>query len=320
MKIDAVITWVDGNDPAHRAKRRKYADPGMLVSDDVAGDTRFVEVGEVAWCVASINRFAPWINKIYIVTDAQDPKLGPFMERNFPDGYIPMEIIDHQTIYRGYEEYIPTFNASSIESMTWRIPGLSDCFIEFNDDLMLNQPLSVSDFYTEDGYPVCYAGKANVPFTMFTRLFKIKSGGRKKVTFKGVQCNAARLGGARWSFLKTNHTPKALRRDFYERYYDEHPEDLIRNIRCRFRAPDMYISSLLQYTVLAKQHKCTVRPVKGNLFYMQPNGRSGYVQKKLDLLTSRNFKFICFNSIDKATPDELNLVKQLVQSKLNIIL
>lgn len=318
MKIDAVITWVDGNDPVHREKRRKYAAPGMLTSDDVAGDTRFVEVGEIAWCVASINRFAPWVNKIYIVTDAQNPGLEPFLSRNFPEGHIPVEIIDHRVIFRGYEEYLPTFNASAIETMTWRIPGLSDHFLEFNDDLMLNQPIQISDFFTADGSPVCYAEKSNIPFTMFTRLFKSTTDGHKKVTFKGVLCNAARLGGSRWSFLRTNHTPKALRRDFYEQHYSDHPEHLLRNIRCRFRDADMYITSLLQYTILSRLKRCEVRPLKGNLFYMQPNGKPGYVYKKLNILNSGNYKFICFNSIDKAIPDELKAVKQFVQSRLNI--
>ena len=63
MKIDAVITWVDGNDPVHRAKRRSIADTGLLHSDDVAGDTRFTDVGEIYWCVASLTHFVQ-INSI----------------------------------------------------------------------------------------------------------------------------------------------------------------------------------------------------------------------------------------------------------------
>ena len=35
MKIDAVITWVDGNDPVHRQKRNSLASPDMLKADDV---------------------------------------------------------------------------------------------------------------------------------------------------------------------------------------------------------------------------------------------------------------------------------------------
>ena len=318
MKIDAIITWVDGNDPVHREKRRRFATPGMLLADDVAGDTRFVEVGEIAWCVASINRFAPWINKIYIVTDAQDPCLESFMQRNFPDGHIPMEIVDHKVIYRGYDEYLPTFNASSIESMTWRIPGLSERYIEFNDDLMLCRPVSVSDFFTEEGKSVCYAGKANIPWTMFTRLFKSTADGHKKVTFKGVLCNAARLGGSRWSFLRINHTPKALRKDVYQDYFDSHPDQLIRNLRCRFRDPDMFVPELLQFTLLHKQGRCEIRPVKGNLLYLQPNGRDGYVTAKLQQLKHGNHLFCCFNSIDKASAEDLQAVKALVSERLDI--
>lgn len=318
MKIDAVITWVDGNDPVHKEKRQKYASPEMLKSDDVAGDTRFVEVGEIAWCVASINRFAPWINKIYIVTDSQDPKLDSFLSHNFPNGHIPVEIVDHKVVFAGYEQYLPTFNACSIESMTWRIPGLSDRFLSFNDDMMLCAPVCPEDFFTEDDKSVCYAGAANIPFTILTRKLKPSRGGRRKVTFKGALSNAARLAGNRWSFLRINHTPRALRRDFYEEYFTSHPQALIRNIQYRFRDPDMYVPELLQYTQLYNQGKCVVRPVKGNLFYLQPNGDHGYVKSKLHALAIGQYKFCCFNSIDKATPEELQSVKQWVSTVLDI--
>ena len=134
--IDAVITWVDGNDKQHKAKRMKYGNSAMFKAEDVAGSTRFTSVGEIFYCVASIHRFAPWINKIYIVTDGQDPHVKSFIEKNF-SRQIPIEIVDHKTIFKGYEEFLPTFNSISIESLTWRIPGLSEHYIEFNDDFML---------------------------------------------------------------------------------------------------------------------------------------------------------------------------------------
>ena len=320
MKIDAVITWVDGNDPVHRAKRTLYTDPAMLKTDSIAGDTRFVNVGEIAWCVASINRFASWINKIYIVTDAQDPKLEPFLERNFPKGCIPMEIIDHKVIFQGYEDYLPTFNACAIESMTWRIPGLSDRFISFNDDMMLCAPVQPSDFFTEDDKPVCYSESANIPLTRVTRQFKLKVKGHKKVTFKGVLCNAGRLAGNRWSYLRINHTPRGLRRDFYEEHYMTHPQDMIRNIQYRFRNPDMYVPEALQYSLLLKQGKCVIRPVKDNLFYLEPKKGKGYIAGKLRKLKSGNYRFCCFNSIDKAVPEDLQLIIDHVSEILGITL
>jgi Stealth protein CR2, conserved region 2 len=32
---------------------------------------------------------------------------------------------------------LPTFNSRAIESMLWRIDGLADRFVYFNDDMML---------------------------------------------------------------------------------------------------------------------------------------------------------------------------------------
>jgi len=63
MKIDAVITWVDGNDPEHRRKRAEYGSDSLFKIKDIASSTRYASVGEIFWCVASLNRFAPWIHK-----------------------------------------------------------------------------------------------------------------------------------------------------------------------------------------------------------------------------------------------------------------
>ena len=110
--IDVVITWVDGDDPIHRAKRNTYSDESTSF-EDIGGDTRFRSIGEIAYCVASINKFAPYVRKIFIVTDNQDPKIESFIKENFPN-HIPMEIVNHDTIFHGYEKYIPVFNSLAI--------------------------------------------------------------------------------------------------------------------------------------------------------------------------------------------------------------
>jgi hypothetical protein len=148
MKIDAVITWVDGDDPRHMAKREQFGTKRILCQNDVAGNTRYKSIGEIFYCVASLNRYAQWLNKIYIVTDEQNPMIEELLTEQFPEGTIPMEIVDHKVIFRGYEEFLPTFNSISIESMTWRIPGLSEHYIEFNDDLILAAPTRPEDFFT----------------------------------------------------------------------------------------------------------------------------------------------------------------------------
>lgn len=309
MKIDAVITWVDGNDPKHRQKREKYGSAEISNKEDVGGDTRFSNLGEIYWCVVSLNKFAPWLNKIYIVTDEQDPKIETSIKEMFPDGCIPMEIVDHKIIFSGYEEYLPTFNSVAIETMTWRIPGLSDCFIEFNDDLMLAAPVSPEDFFVNGNIPVCYAKINILAVTRFTRMFKYRRDGSKKVTFKGSMINAAALVKSYGSYFGLIHTPKPLRRDFYERYFTEHPELILRNIRFRFRDPGQFTPQELQYLVLYKNGNCIHHDAKGLLFYLQPKKGCHYVAKKLARLHAmKRCKFLCFNSIDLASESDQALI------------
>ena len=72
MPIDVVITWVDGDDSEHKAKRRRYSNADELVNDDVGGDIRFTSIGEINYCVASILRFAPFVRKIEIEVENLD--------------------------------------------------------------------------------------------------------------------------------------------------------------------------------------------------------------------------------------------------------
>lgn len=320
MKIDAVITWVDGDDPSHKTKRARYGSSEMFKADDVAGSTRFSSLGEIFWCVASLHRFAPWLNRIYIVTDEQDPGLEPFLNENFPDDRIPVEVVDHKTIFRGYEEYLPTFNSVSIETMTWRIPGLSEHYLELNDDMMLACPSLPSDFFAEDGRPVCYAVKYSRLWTSLTRRLKPKRNGKRKVTFKGLMMNAADLVCRHRYFLKIDHTPRALLKSFYEQWFSSHPDTLVRNIRCRFREADQFNPQVLQAQYLHLNGLNKVEPVKGNLFFFQSKSDGAYFEKKMRKLENSAVKFVCLNSLDQASHQERKCLESWIGKTLGLVL
>ena len=93
--IDAVIAWVDGNDPVHKAKRYEYAGIKQLANDEVGGDIRFTSIGEIRFCVASLLRFAPFLRKIFIVTDSQNPDMDDFVEKNFPERTTEIVLVEH---------------------------------------------------------------------------------------------------------------------------------------------------------------------------------------------------------------------------------
>lgn len=294
--IDAVITWVDGADPAHAAKMRQYGGKFTFVDNDVAGATRYANVGEIYRCVASIRKYAPFIRTIFIVTDNQDPCI--------PEGNIPVKIVDHRDIFRGYEQWLPVFNSVAIETMTWRIPGLAEHYIEFNDDFMLCSPATREDYFTPDGQPVCYTKPYSMAYVKFTRMIKRHEHGHKKVTFKGLTMNAARLAGAKCRMLKLYHTPRALNRAFFEQWYAKHPDHIERNISHRFRDASQFSPEEVFYISMWKQKKLTLRSAKRHMFYFEPKPKKDYVTRKLNELQSGDWKFCCFNSLDLASPHD----------------
>ena len=319
MKIDAVITWVDGDDPRHKAKREQYGDRRIFAQDDVAGSTRYKSLGEIFYCIASLNRFAPWLNKIYIVTDEQNPMVEEFLRKHFPEGAIPMEIVDHKVIFRGYEEYLPTFNSISIESMTWRIPGLSEHYIEFNDDLILAAPTRPEDFFAEEGKVVCYGKRYRMLYVTVSHLLRRHKDGSKQVSFRQTMRNAAELLGERKSFIKIYHTPKALVRSVYERYFANYPDNLLDNIRHRFRVPSQYNVEELNYLLLQREGRVVMRKAYNDLLYLKPKRNDEYIAKKLAEFDKKSgYKFGCFNSIDQMTDEGRRMTIEWIERRLGL--
>lgn len=318
MQIDAVLLWVDGNDPVLTAKRSKYAPADALKMSDVAGATRYANVGEIFWCIASLNRFASFLHKIYIITDGQDPHLDPFLEKNFPSGHIPYEIVDHKTIFKGYEEYLPVFNSTSIETMMWRIPGLSEHFILLNDDFVLLKPCSPSDFFTPSGDPICYAGRYCAPWARLMGKLKSLKIGHEACTFKRMMLVAADIVGQKKYILYLGHTPRGLRRSFFEEFYSAHPEHLVSNIRDKFRHPSQYQTQELEYLALQKVGRVEVRPHSDVLIYMEPKPKPDYLHKKIVKAGQEKYKFCCFNGIDQASAEDIEMIRTWIEAKLSL--
>ena len=144
MKIDFVVAWVDGNDYEWRKKKAKYSGEDVTEGSD-GGSSRYRDWGFFNYWFRSVEQNAPWVNCVYLVTDHQIPTFlntdHPKLKIIYHDQYIP-------------EEYLPTFSSHTIELNFHRLPGLSEYFVYFNDDMLLNQPVQPSDFF-RNGKP-CY--------------------------------------------------------------------------------------------------------------------------------------------------------------------
>lgn len=71
-KIDFVITWVDGNDSTWIKKKNIYLNPNFTDLD--ASNKRYRDYGTLLYLLRSIEKYASWVNNIFLVTDHQVPK------------------------------------------------------------------------------------------------------------------------------------------------------------------------------------------------------------------------------------------------------
>lgn len=144
MKIDIVYTWVDSSDHDWNSKRRAKALLLNKINDDVNSESRFMNNEELKYSLRSISQFAPWVNKIFIVTHNQRPN---WLNTNHPK----IKIIDHKDIFSD-TSHLPTFSARAIESQIHNIKELSEHFIYFNDDMFLGKLAPSNIFFPKENF------------------------------------------------------------------------------------------------------------------------------------------------------------------------
>ncbi|MDL2320470.1 Stealth CR1 domain-containing protein [Alistipes sp. OttesenSCG-928-B03] len=293
--IDVVIAWVDGDDPAHREKMRPYLTKEAAAEELIASPTRFRQVNEVFFCVASVLKFAPFVRNIFIITDEQDPQLDCFVDKYFPDRTTAIRIVDHKELFRGYEHHLPTFNARCIECSLFRVPGLAENFVYMNDDFVLLRPLSPQDWF--DGGKVVGRGKwRNMKLDSINDRLR---GRYRPFSCKNSMRNAASLLNNSQRFFHITHTPHPQKRSLIERFHAGHPDLLESSLAHRFRDKTQYNAQSLGYMLAAEEgllelaHDCEL--------YMKPVGRGDkYVDKKIACAV-RGQQSACLQALDMAT-------------------
>lgn len=256
--IDAVITWVDGYDRIHQHKLASHLTALGIERPETAAPTRFNQCGEINYCVKSILRFAPWIRTIYIVTDTQTPPIVQQLAGTPHEGRI--KLVDHRDIFLGFEHCLPTFNSVTIESMLWKIKGLSEQFIYFNDDVALMRPVQSNHFFQGD--QVVLRGKWKITsnsraYTFYNHILKTIGQPKALNLHRQVQENSAALAGIKNWFFHLPHVPFPIKKSTLEQFFSNHPEVLSNNIKHPFRAKDQFLPVSLAHH-LEIQHKTAV--------------------------------------------------------------
>lgn len=310
--IDAVIAWVDGDDPKLAQKRSNYVHGTNIPIGSGAHSTRFASSNEIRYCVLSVLRFAPYIRNIYIVTDEQDPDIYNDVRKYFPERLDSIRIVDHKEIFEGYESCLPTFNSISIANMIWRIKGLSENFVYFNDDTFLIRSLKPEDWFV-NGRPVLRGRwvAATTPRAfwnsvkiLFNRHILGKKNFEPRASFHLGQWNAAALLGFKFRYFTNSHTPHSVNRKLVEDYFSKNDSLLKKNISFRFRDHSQFtFISLSNHLQLLDGNRHIAGPA---LAYLKPQDHAeDYVDRKIALCESNpGIRFLCIQGLEMCKKED----------------
>lgn len=158
--VDVVYAWVDGDDPAWRARydrvRAEQAGSAPVpVASDAVSHQRFRSRDELRYSMRSLHMFAPWVRNVFLVTDDQVPA---WLDTDHPR----LQVLSHAELFQGAT--LPTFNSNVISSFLHRIEGLSEQFLYINDDIMLGREVTPGHFFTPAGLVRTFSSATRRPF------------------------------------------------------------------------------------------------------------------------------------------------------------
>lgn len=142
--IDYVFPYVNNSEPVWIETFKKYCIENNKENllDSINGD-RYKDFGLLPTLINCIKTNMSWIRKIHIIVSNVEQ--------------LPPEIRNDEKVHVVLHKYIipnnflPTFNSTTIEMFLHNIKDLAEHFIYGNDDMFPVDKLEPSDFFNEDG-------------------------------------------------------------------------------------------------------------------------------------------------------------------------
>ena len=248
--IDFVIPWVDGNDLEWQVTRDEYRPIDGETTD--SRNIRYRDYGLLKFWFRGVEQFAPWVNKVYFVTNGQLPS---WINRDAEK----LVCVRHDEYISA--EYLPTFSANPIELGLHRIEGLSDRFVYFNDDMFLIRPISSSHFFKKElpvlnprvSFTVPRNGSDQFPHLMLNNVMLINrhfSASKVirqnlknwispfKVGYKTAVYNMFALRLGYFTGFLNPHMPSPFLKNVFEEIWMKEEQVLSNTMKQRFRSSD----------------------------------------------------------------------------------
>ena len=317
-KIDIVVLWVDGSDPEFIREKQTVTGQVADLNQENDGEQRYRDYGIFNYWFRMIEKHAPWVNRVYLVTNGQKPE---WLNLEHPK----LRWITHKEFMP--KEYLPSFNSSAIEMNLHRIEDLSENYLYFNDDMYLIKDSQPSDFYKKNQPKLLAVYDALVPWSPFTNIYHndVELIYRHFPNKKALKSSPWKFFNYRYGFLVlknllllpwgptgyvNQHLPVPMKKSTLAHLWDIEGEILDMTSRNKIR----------DYGVDVNQYICQHWQIESNQFFpMSKNfGETiglNQVDKLDKIFDDKHKKLLCVNDDSDFKEENLIHFKEILQER-----
>ena len=325
FEIDFVVPWVDGSDLEWIKEFNKYAPKDKQSSIDI-NEERFRDYGLLKYFFRGIEKFAPWVHKVYFITNGQKPE---WLNEDTPK----LKWIKHSDYMP--KDALPVFSSHPIELCMNKIPGLSEHFVYFNDDFYLTAPVG-KDFFFKNGIPCDSAiqnaysyqniigiiqQNVNIINKYFSKRKVIRKNISKWYNFKYGSFLIRNICLSPWpifTFFFDTHIAQAYVKKILDEVWEKEKEKLSETVHSRFRNDRDVNQWLFRYWTLCKGDFYPVRPRKNaKVFFLDDD-----ITTICDSISKQKYKEIVLNEKSAGTysKEDFDIWMTKIEAAFNSIL
>lgn len=280
------------------------------LNENASNPHRWESSDEIYYCLQSIQNNAPWLRHIWIVVEQDAPDLSKLPQSLRKK----LRVVRHTEVFGGYSHVLPTFNSLAIESVMWRINGLSERFLYFNDDVFLTSRIEPSDMFVGDS-PVLRG-----TWRDYGALAGDAAARNDPALFNYfMQINAAALCGfGADRVFAAAHVVHPLRRSVMAALFDAHRAVFESNIAYRFRDISQFLPQGLHNHTCIARGDAKIMHGRECLHITSGQGAGGAPQNVRQLLEAdalARVKFLCVNDLpqlEDLLPDARILINDAI--------
>lgn len=311
MATDFVVLWVDDSDEQWKKEFTAYKHDATMTDNDSIGAIRYAEHGMLPYWFRGVEKFAPWVRRIHFVTNGQYPE---WLNLDHPK----LNFVKHSDFID--PAFLPLFNANPIENNIYKIEGLAEQFVYFNDDMYLIAPTDES-FFFKDGLPCdaailtkarrdenssylsCIANDVDLINKRFNKNVTILKAPGKwfslKYEFRQFIHPWWLFPSSKFPGFKNHHSAQPFLKSTFREVWRVYGQELTRANTYRFRSTQDLDQCLFKYWQLAT-NKFSPAPLRRDRAYYDIRIETEAILK---CVRERESKLICINDADGAQDD-----------------